>query len=113
MADQLSGKVCTPCQGGIPPLSKMEAEVLGRQTPKWELTDEVTWIRRSFGFGNFVEALDFVNKVGALAETEGHHPDISFGWGYADVSLQTHKIKGLHENDFILAAKIDALGLGK
>lgn len=113
MADDLTGKVCTPCQGGIPPLTHTEAEVLARQTPKWQLTDEATWIRRSFAFGDFVEALAFVNKVGELAEAEGHHPDISFGWGYADVSLQTHKIKGLHENDFILAAKIDALGMGK
>ena len=109
MSDDLTGKVCTPCQGGIPPLGKAEAEALGRQTPKWELTDEATWIRRAFAFNDFKEALDFVNKVGDLAEGEGHHPDISFGWGYADVSLQTHKIKGLHENDFILAAKIDRL----
>lgn len=113
MADDLTAKVCTPCQGGIPPLGKSDAEALARQTPKWQLTDEATWIRRSFAFKDFAEALHFVNKVGDLAEAEGHHPDISFGWGYADVSLQTHKIKGLHENDFILAAKIDALGLGK
>lgn len=113
MADQcLIGKVCTPCQGGIPPLSRAEAEIFHKETPKWDLTDDATWIRRSFKFADFVAALDFVNKVGALAEGEGHHPDISFGWGYADISLQTHKIKGLHENDFILAAKIDQLGAG-
>lgn len=109
MSDSLTAKVCTPCQGGIPPLSPAEAQVFHKQTPKWDLTDDSTWIRRSFKFDNFVGALDFVNKVGALAEQEGHHPDIALGWGYVDVSLQTHKIKGLHENDFILAAKIDAI----
>ena len=112
MTEDLTGKVCTACRGGIPPLTPEEAADYHAQTPKWELTDGTTWIRRSFKFGDFAAALDFVNKVGALAEQEGHHPDISFGWGYADISLQTHKIKGLHENDFILAAKIDALGLG-
>jgi len=109
MSSELIGKVCTPCQGGIPPLSPTEAQVFQKQTAKWDLTDESTWIRRSFSFDNFVDALDFVNKVGALSETEGHHPDISLGWGYVDISLQTHKIKGLHENDFILASKIDAI----
>ena len=103
MTDSLTAKVCTPCQGGIPPLSPTEAGVFHH------LTDDSTWIRRSFGFDNFVGALDFVNKVGALAEEQGHHPDIKLGWGYVDVSFQTHKIKGLHENDFILAAKIDAM----
>jgi 4a-hydroxytetrahydrobiopterin dehydratase len=113
MADDfLTGKVCTPCQGGIPPLTRAEAENLLRQTPKWDLTDEATWIRRSFAFKDFAGALAFVNAVGALAEAEGHHPDIAFGWGYADISLQTHKIKGLHENDFILAAKIDKVAGG-
>ncbi len=109
MSSSLTAKVCTPCQGGTPPLSPTEAEVFHQQIPKWDLTDESTWIRRSFGFDNFVGALDFVNKVGALAEEEGHHPDMALGWGYVDVSVQTHKIKGLHENDFILAAKIDSM----
>ena len=66
-------------------------------------------IERTYRFGNFREALAFVDHVGALAEAEGHHPDVCFGWGYATISLQTHKIKGLHENDFILAAKVDQL----
>jgi 4a-hydroxytetrahydrobiopterin dehydratase len=109
MTEELTGKVCTPCRGGIPPLSAVEAEVFQKQTPDWDLTDESTRIRRSFSFENFVGALDFVNKVGALAEEEGHHPDIALGWGYVDVSIHTHKISGLHENDFILAAKIDAI----
>jgi 4a-hydroxytetrahydrobiopterin dehydratase len=109
MSDQLTGKVCTPCQGGIAPLSAAQTEALRPQIPKWDITDNATWVRRSFTFDDFVQALAFVNKVGTLAEAEGHHPDIAMGWGYADISLQTHKIKGLHENDFILAAKIDAL----
>lgn len=112
MTDDLAGKVCIPCRGGIPPLTAEEAENFRKQTPKWDLTDKGTWLRRNFSFGNFAEALAFVNKLGALAETENHHPDIAFGWGYVDVSLQTHKIKGLHENDFIMAAKIDRLGAG-
>ncbi|MBT3793015.1 MAG: 4a-hydroxytetrahydrobiopterin dehydratase [Rhodospirillales bacterium] len=109
MSEPLDSKVCIPCQGGMPSLSADEAQALQAQTPKWDLTDNATWIRRSFSFGNFVDALAFVNAVGTLAEKEGHHPDITFGWGYADIALQTHKIKGLHENDFIMAAKIDHL----
>ncbi len=109
MTESLTGKVCTPCQGGIPPLCAVEAEVFQKQTPKWDLTDEATRIRCSFSFDNFLGALDFVNKVGALAEDEGHHPDIALGWGYVDIAIHTHKIGGLHENDFILAAKIDAI----
>jgi 4a-hydroxytetrahydrobiopterin dehydratase len=107
MSAPLSAKHCTPCQGGIPPLEVAEAEQYLAQTPQWQLKDEARRIERQFRFRNFREALAFVDKVGALAEEEGHHPDISFGWGYATVSLQTKKIKGLHENDFILAVKID------
>ena len=77
--------------------------------PDWQAVDDARRIERHFRFTNFGKALDFVNRVGVIAEDEGHHPDIRFGWGYADISLQTHKIGGLHENDFILAAKIDAL----
>jgi 4a-hydroxytetrahydrobiopterin dehydratase len=109
MADTLVGKTCTPCKGGIPPLTLQEAESLRAHVPQWEVLDEGKRIERKFKFRNFGEALQFVQQVGERAETEAHHPDISFGWGYATVSLQTKKIKGLHENDFILAAKIDRL----
>jgi 4a-hydroxytetrahydrobiopterin dehydratase len=109
MADTLVGKTCTPCKGGIPPLTLLEAERLHAQVPQWELRDDAKRIERKFQFRNFGEALRFVRRVGELAESESHHPDISFGWGYATVSLQTKKIKGLHENDFILAAKIELL----
>ena len=78
-----------------------------RQTPEWSVQDEARRIERTFKFRNFAEAFAFVGQVAHLAEAEGHHPDISFGWGYVTVSLQTKKIKGLHENDFIMAAKLD------
>jgi 4a-hydroxytetrahydrobiopterin dehydratase len=105
----LSEKTCTPCRGGIPPLRREEAEALRANARDWQLLDDARRIERKFRFGNFREALCFVEGVGNLAEAEGHHPDVCFGWGYATVSLQTKKIKGLHENDFIMAAKIDQL----
>jgi len=105
----LTEKTCVPCRGGVPPLGEAEAQALLSQIPDWELLDGATRIERRYAFKNFREALGFVDRVGALAEAEGHHPDITFGWGYATVSLHTHKIKGLHENDFIMAAKIDQL----
>ena len=85
-----------------------EIEALRPQIPEWEI---VNWheLKRRFIFKNFAESLAFVNKVGALAETEGHHPDIRFGWGYVETTLFTHSVDGLSENDFILAAKIDAI----
>jgi len=79
------------------------------QAPDWELLDAAKRIERTYRFKNFSGALEFVERAGALAEAEGHHPDISFGWGYATVSLRTKKIKGLHENDFIIAAKLDRI----
>ncbi|MFQ5958774.1 MAG: 4a-hydroxytetrahydrobiopterin dehydratase [Alphaproteobacteria bacterium] len=105
----LTAKKCVPCRGGIPPLTLAEAESYLPEAPGWTLDDTATRIERKFEFGNFVDALDFVNRVGALAEDEGHHPDISFGWGYCTVVFYTHKIKGLHENDFIMAAKVNTL----
>jgi 4a-hydroxytetrahydrobiopterin dehydratase len=104
----LTEKNCVPCRGGVPPLDEGEAEKFLAQTPGWELQDGKR-IERTYKFKNFRESLGFVDRVGALAEEERHHPDITFGWGYATVSLHTHKIRGLHENDFIMAAKIDAL----
>ena len=112
MGDDLSSRTCVPCRGGIPPLTRAEAERYLRKAPGWTLADDARGIERSFKFGNFREALSFVGKVGELSETQGHHPDISFGWGWAKVSWQTKKIKGLHENDFIMAAKTDALASG-
>jgi 4a-hydroxytetrahydrobiopterin dehydratase len=105
--ESLAEKTCTPCRGGVPPLTQDEAERFHVQSPDWQIVDNARRIERRFSFRNFLDALNFVQKVGNIAETEGHHPDISFGWGYATISLQTKKIKGLHENDFIMAAKID------
>jgi 4a-hydroxytetrahydrobiopterin dehydratase len=106
---ELTAKTCTPCRGGIPPLTEAEARSYLEDVPGWDLVDQAKRIERRFQFRNFQQALAFAGRVGALAEDEGHHPDVCFGWGYATVSLRTHKIKGLHENDFIMAAKIDAL----
>src|SRR6516225_7674568 len=107
MTETLAEKTCTPCRGGVPPLARDEALRFQKQAPDWELRDDAHRIERTFRFRNFREALAFVQRIGELAETEGHHPDISFGWGYVTVSLSTKKIKGLHENDFIMASKID------
>jgi 4a-hydroxytetrahydrobiopterin dehydratase len=94
---------------GIPPLTPEEAERFRQQVSQWELRDDAKRIERTLKFRNFREALSFVQQVGELAEREDHHPDVCFDWGYVTVSLRTRKIKGLHENDFILAAKIDRL----
>ena len=105
----LTAKTCVPCRGGVPPLTPGAATRYLGETPGWQLLESATRIERRLRFGNFAETLAFVNKVGELAEAEGHHPDISFGWGYCTVVFYTHKIKGLHENDFIMAAKVNEL----
>jgi 4a-hydroxytetrahydrobiopterin dehydratase len=109
MTDNIAQKTCTPCRGGVPPLTPEEAATYLPQTAGWELQDDSRWLRRNFSFADFLQSQAFIDEVGRLAEEEGHHPDICFGWGYATVSLQTHKIKGLHENDFIMAAKINQI----
>ena len=109
MTESLVGKTCVPCRGGIPPLPRAEAERYLLETPGWDLLDDSHRIEKTFRFDDFAATLAFVNQVGALAEEEFHHPDVSFGWGTCTVSWHTHKIKGLHENDFIMAAKVDAL----
>ena len=109
MTETLTAKTCTPCRGGVPPLTREQAEVFHAQAPNWQLKDDAHRIERRFSFRNFRDALTFVQEVGKLAEAEGHHPNINFGWGNATISLQTKKIKGLHENDFIMAAKIDQI----
>ena len=106
---ELASRRCVPCRGGVPPMRGAEIAEFLQELDGWEVVEE-HHLRKGYKFGDFREALEFVNRVGALAESEGHHPDISFGWGYADISIWTHKIDGLTESDFILAAKIDALG---
>ena len=105
---ELASKTCVPCKGGTPPLKGEKLEELRRQVPEWEVVEE-HHLRRRFRFKNFRESLSFVNRVGELAEEQGHHPDIGFGWGYAEISVWTHKINGLTESDFIFAAKVDTL----
>jgi 4a-hydroxytetrahydrobiopterin dehydratase len=100
---------CVPCQGGVPPLDAGEIDALLPEVPGWHLAAEPPHILRRWTFPDFQTALDFVTAVGGVAEAAGHHPDITFGWGYAEVSLYTHAIKGLQRADFVLAAKIDAL----
>jgi 4a-hydroxytetrahydrobiopterin dehydratase len=106
---ELATRTCTPCRGGVPPLGQPDAEAYLASVPGWQLQDGAHRLERAFRFKNFAQAFAFVGAVAALAEAEGHHPDIAFGWGYARITLYTHKIKGLHENDFIMAAKIDRL----
>ena len=105
MAD-LASRECVPCRGGVPPMQGGEIKKFVEQLDGWEVVKE-HHLRKVFEFKDFREALDFVNRIGELAEEQGHHPDISFGWGRAEVTIWTHKIDGLTESDFILAAKID------
>jgi 4a-hydroxytetrahydrobiopterin dehydratase len=106
MTESLADKKCVPCRGGVPPLKGNELDQLHRNVPKWTVANEHR-LHREFKFPDFKHALDFVNRVGALAEEQGHHPDILLAWGKAGITLWTHKIDGLTESDFIMAAKID------
>jgi 4a-hydroxytetrahydrobiopterin dehydratase len=108
MTEQLADKKCVPCRGGVPPLKGKELDALHQIVPKWSVVSE-HHITRAFAFADFKKALEFVNRVGVLAEEQGHHPDILLAWGKAEVTMWTHKIDGLTESDFIMAAKIDRL----
>jgi 4a-hydroxytetrahydrobiopterin dehydratase len=108
--EPLARKKCIPCEGGTPPLTPEEAKKLMPELDQeWMLIDGSRILARTFAFKDFAEALAFVNKVGVVAEAEGHHPDITLSWGSVGVELTTHAIGGLSENDFIVAAKIDEL----
>jgi 4a-hydroxytetrahydrobiopterin dehydratase len=104
----LSNKECVPCKGGVPPLKGEELTKMASQLPEWQVVEE-HHISRTYKFPDFKTALAFVNRVGDLAETIGHHPDIYFTWGKVRIDIWTHKINGLTESDFILGAKIDKL----
>jgi 4a-hydroxytetrahydrobiopterin dehydratase len=106
--NELASKTCVPCRGGVPPLKGPELVAITKQVDGWQVVEE-HHIKKSFNFPDFRKALDFVNSVGEVAEEQGHHPDIFLSWGKADVTIWTHKINGLTESDFILAAKIDEL----
>lgn len=111
MTEELAAKSCVPCRGDTPPLAGEELKALSDQVPAWSVVDG-HHLRREYRFADFAQALEFVNKVGEVAETEGHHPDISFTWGRVTIEVFTHAIDGLAESDFILAAKIERLGAG-
>jgi 4a-hydroxytetrahydrobiopterin dehydratase len=110
VADEgLAAKTCVPCRGGIPPLAQEEAGRMLASVPSWKLEENGTRLARRFEFEDFKKAMEFVNRVADLAEEQGHHPDIAIHWNKVDLVLWTHKIGGLHENDFILAAKVGRL----
>ena len=102
----LSEKTCVPCRGGMPPLTAEQIKPLSAEVEHWHVISG-HHIEREFKFPDFKSALNFTNKVGAIAEEQGHHPDIYLAWGKVAVKVWTHKIDGLTESDFILAAKID------
>jgi 4a-hydroxytetrahydrobiopterin dehydratase len=107
--NDLLKKKCVPCEGGIPRMDLSEIHKYQKKIDGWDVKNENQryFLEKIFKFKNFILSQKFVNKVGDIAENENHHPDISFGWGYAKIIITTHAIEGLSENDFILAAKID------
>tara|TARA_B100001029_G_scaffold164070_1_gene154648 strand:+ start:297 stop:740 length:444 start_codon:yes stop_codon:yes gene_type:complete len=112
LMNNLADKKCIPCEGGIPNFNITEIHKYLKMVDGWKVETDVNkiyFLVKEFNFTNFVESQKFVNKVGEIAEKEGHHPDIWFGWGYAKIKIFTHAIKGLHESDFILAAKVDKI----
>jgi len=105
----MKDKTCIPCRGGVDPLTGAEACGLLQAVPGWELIANSSKLRRTFTFVDFKQAQAFALQVGMVAEAENHHPDIQYGWGYCSVVFFTHKIAGLHHNDFIMAAKVNSL----
>ena len=111
MSDLLSKK-CVPCEGGILPFDISEIHKYQKKVDGWDVKKndkDIFFLEKNFIFKNFINSQNFINKVGEISESENHHPDISFGWGYAKIKISTHAIKGLAESDFILAAKIDKI----
>ncbi len=111
MPEELASQTCVPCRGGVPPLQGGELQQILRQVPQWKAVNQ-HHITRLFTFPDFKQALAFVDRVGEVAEQQGHHPDILLTWGKAEITLWTHKIDGLTRSDFIMAAKIDQLYSG-
>ena len=110
--NDLLNKKCAPCEGGVIPFDVSEIHKYQKKVDGWDVLKDKKknfFLNKKFNFQNFSESQKFVNKVGTISETEGHHPDITFGWGYAEIQISTHAIEGLSENDFILAAKIDQI----
>ena len=114
MTDELHSKKCVPCEGGIPAFKIDEINEYLKKVDGWSVKEDEKdkfYLIKEFKFKNFVSSQEFVNRVGEIAESEGHHPDLWFGWGYARIKIFTHAIKGLAESDFILAAKIDQISI--
>jgi 4a-hydroxytetrahydrobiopterin dehydratase len=110
--NDLLNKKCVPCEGDILPFDISEIHKYQKKVDGWEISKNeknIFFLNKRLKFRNFLDSQKFINKVGEISEKEGHHPDISFGWGYAEIKITTHAIEGLSENDFILAAKIDQL----
>ncbi len=110
--EDLYKKKCVACDGNTLPFDTTEIHKYLKKIDGWDVmsdNSQIYYLEKEFKFKNFVESEKFVNKIGSIAEQEGHHPDISFGWGYAKIKILTHAIKGLAESDFILAAKIDQI----
>ena len=110
--EDLANKKCIPCEGGIPPFDMEEIHKYLKKVNGWNVLkdkDKNFFIEKEFKFKDYNSSEKFVFEIGKIAENEGHHPDISFGWGYAKIKISTHAIKGLAESDFILAAKIDQI----
>ena len=109
---ELIDKKCEPCEGGVLPLDLSEIHKFQKKVDGWDVKSnekKIYFLEKNFKFKNFLESQNFINKVSEISENENHHPDISFGWGYAKIIIMTHAVEGLSENDFILAAKIDHL----
>jgi 4a-hydroxytetrahydrobiopterin dehydratase len=107
---ELTGKTCKPCEGGVEPLTRSDAtRYMGELNSDWSLAPDSTSIHREWKFRNFFHTMSFVNAAAHIANAEDHHPDLEVGYGYCRVKFTTHAIKGLSENDFICAAKLDAL----
>ena len=110
--NDLLKKKCVPCEGGLIPFDISQIHKYQKKVDGWNIANndkKIYFLEKNFEFKNFEESQNFINKVGKISEEEGHHPDISFGWGYAKIIITTHAIEGLSENDFILAAKIDQI----
>ena len=108
-ANELAQKKCVPCRGGTPPLSAEQAKTYLAAVPEWRVSADGKQISRTFTYKDFIQAMKFVNKVAEVAEEQGHHPDIHIHWNKVELVLWTHSIGGLHENDFVMAAKLERL----
>ena len=113
--DDLNKKKCVPCEGGVIPFDISQIHKYQKKVDGWDIikgNEDIFYLSKKFKFENFLNSQNFVIKVGQISEEEDHHPDINYGWGYAEIKITTHAIKGLSENDFILAAKIDQITNG-